>query len=185
MSQTIDLDNRLCAGGCGRILPRRPHERPSRYRRFCSQTCINKARPLWGPRTSKRNQTIIDLAERGIVQVEISRRLWLSYGVVAGVLHRAREMGLLADLNEITDTTTRNPFPAYGHCVWPSQHPVSDPAFHFCGEPVCNLGESWCAEHRKKVYCKRSKDGFVEDIVSQSGPNSGNSRRSWSFRYGE
>src|SRR5882724_9199572 len=112
----LEDDTRYCACGCGQSLIQGTKERPSsfRKRRFAGHRHFLN-------RPNQRNDTIILLAEEGCSHSAICQNLGLTTGTVAGVLNRARDNGLLG---EIKATPTRNPFPAPGYCLWPSDHEV-------------------------------------------------------------
>jgi hypothetical protein len=152
--------DRVCACGCGRILIKRRHQSRAEFKRarFASASCMAAA-----PRNrlyETRDQQIIQLAMGGLPQRVICRKLGLTVGTIAGVLSRAREKGDLPDLHQIPlHEPTRNPFPPAGRCLWPSSHEVKGRLVHlnleralsFCGEPVCEIGGSWCASHLIRV----------------------------------
>ncbi len=90
---------------------------------------------------------ILALHAAGKQPVEIVRELGVTKGVVAGIISRWSPPLRLA-------VPPRNPFPPSGGCLWPSDHEVTDPAFSFCGGPVCQPGGAWCRTHRRRVYIR-------------------------------
>ena len=105
-------------------------------------------------RNAARDAEIRRLSADGLAPVEIRKRLGISKNIVIGVLWRSIARKPLAQLAE-----TRNPFPPPGHCLWsePASNPRS-PEFSFCGEPAMEIGGSWCALHRKRVFTRVNLD---------------------------
>ncbi len=92
---------------------------------------------------------ILALHAAGMQPAAIVRQLGVTKGVVAGVISRWGPPVRLT-------VPTRNPFPPFGGCLYPSPHAIMDPGFSFCGEPVCAPESAWCATHRKVVYMRGS-----------------------------
>ncbi len=92
---------------------------------------------------------ILALRKAGLSPSEIRRQLGISKGMVAGIISRHEMVSAAPPTQDLL----RDLFPTHGGCLYPSRHEVTDPAFSFCGQPVCEPG-AWCDEHRKLVYTR-------------------------------
>ncbi len=104
---------------------------------------------------------IVELAAAGTSIASIMAQTGLNKNTVSGLIWRARERGDLPEprFERMVETMAaqypgfpRDPFPDRGGCLFPNQYEYRDSRFAFCGEPVCELGGSWCHECRDRVY---------------------------------
>ena len=131
--------------------------------------------------TAERNAAIIRRWKSGLTQTDIGRLMGISRSIVAGVLTRAREDGLIGQL-ELEDAAARRKANwAKGHekqqlvqgggealanvrtrdCRYPIGHPGSA-GFRFCRQPRHGDGP-YCLRHRRVCYMKA---GAVNGIRS-------------------
>ncbi len=117
---------------------------------------------LTGTWTPERVDTLTALVEAGKTFREIGALMGLTKNKV---LAKASRLGLVSASSRLPAMRARTPaptvpcpFPDPGHCLWSFGEPRA-PGFRFCGGPVHGAGESWCAEHRARVYVKPAVRG--------------------------
>jgi GcrA cell cycle regulator len=107
----------------------------------CGVALAAQVRSTWTP---ERVEQLMDLFDEGLPTAEIGRRMGVSKNTIIGKLCR------LGQCRKSACTTTPNPFPGSGACVWPHGDP-GDAGFHFCGAKALP-GKPYCAECAAHAY---------------------------------
>jgi len=103
--------------------------------------------PVWN---EEKTKALIGLISEGKNFRAAAEKFGVTRNTVIGAYDRARRRGdiVSAKFDTIPSFT---PLPPINRCCWTRDDP-SKPFVRWCWRPVRNVGEPWCAEHRKVVF---------------------------------
>lgn len=106
--------------------------------------------------TQQKDEKLLDLIGKGLEFKEICTLLNTTENACIGRAYRIcdekRQEHRMRE--EQKHDALRTIFPPRGFCVWITNNPNNEEKAHFCGLPIADSREPYCADHKDKAYRK-------------------------------